>query len=784
MSATIRIAGGITVGRRLGGSDISSPRRRGVGVLTLAAALALGAGPLTAGLQWHLDDPWFTADCWNHDVENICDSPEPLIPGCGRDSTILRVGGLSTTLDGPGAWTFFAIDAGPENPPLIQARLLVALAAATRKPLAAYEFAPEAKGRIAQVARGNWQEFAARAELETLPGVVVEVALCVETPRGIEERDLRAALGRLKLAVLNVSADGKESPLAVRTLDVSTDTDRDGIPDATDPCPGSDLSETVAVGRCRAQPNPLVLPGCTLADVLAPCDKLAPAERSRCQREAIEQLTAAGWLADDAAAKLLACFDSAPPPVPFNRFIKSVDVSPDTERRGYYRVHVESAVEVFESARVDRDLSWSVVMREASGKLVFSIPIPANVPAQDVGTCGGLGCPGPCGSGNARGQGVPMTCEDSDYVPDACSCQLICPGGWVGPLDGADDFTIELGPAPGSLPEVEIRDDLVRCSVSGPCGAPPEPTTWFADREHRALGGARFIKQADALTLSNIGSNGEDGVEVSFPPTDAFAIEFQALPGESGESVYLQIKLENVQVSTAHWESTAGGVRIEPGTFDLEEPTFEVWADGAEVGGPTSASPTVHALAMPTRVSLCVFRWCRDGGCYSLTYGFPAPTEVETGGKTLVASTIELRLREAGGATRGGGGALIEEFSAIRIFASGLSSFVILDEQTPVISDPKPRFVRGDANGGQGVDITDGIATLNFLFLGGQEPPCLDASDADDSGGLDLSDGVAVFSFLFLDGAPPPEPGPKECGVDPTADELTCASPTASCIEP
>ena len=50
--------------------------------------------------------------------------------------------------------------------------------------------------------------------------------------------------------------------------------------------------------------------------------------------------------------------------------------------------------------------------------------------------------------------------------------------------------------------------------------------------------------------------------------------------------------------------------------------------------------------------------------------------------------------------------------------------------------------IRGDANASGVVDISDAIATLELLFLGGAEPPCIDAGDSDDSGELDISDGV------------------------------------------
>ncbi len=82
-------------------------------------------------------------------------------------------------------------------------------------------------------------------------------------------------------------------------------------------------------------------------------------------------------------------------------------------------------------------------------------------------------------------------------------------------------------------------------------------------------------------------------------------------------------------------------------------------------------------------------------------------------------------------------------------------------------------FLRGDTNADGRVNISDPVATLDFLFTGGQAPRCLDAADVDDNGSVMLSDAVIVLDFLFRSGLRPQEPFP-EPGVDPTPDELFC----------
>jgi hypothetical protein len=85
----------------------------------------------------------------------------------------------------------------------------------------------------------------------------------------------------------------------------------------------------------------------------------------------------------------------------------------------------------------------------------------------------------------------------------------------------------------------------------------------------------------------------------------------------------------------------------------------------------------------------------------------------------------------------------------------------------------KNRFIRGDSDRSLIVNLTDAIFTLNSLFSGGDEPPCLDAADADDNGFVNLTDAVVVLNHLFQGGTAPPAPYP-DLGTDPTADDVSC----------
>jgi hypothetical protein len=86
---------------------------------------------------------------------------------------------------------------------------------------------------------------------------------------------------------------------------------------------------------------------------------------------------------------------------------------------------------------------------------------------------------------------------------------------------------------------------------------------------------------------------------------------------------------------------------------------------------------------------------------------------------------------------------------------------------------PTPSFRRGDADGSGTHEITDAIATLSYLFLGGFEPTCDDALDTDDDGQIGLADAIRTLIYLFQRPIAIPEPFPG-CGQDPTPDELDC----------
>lgn len=101
----------------------------------------------------------------------------------------------------------------------------------------------------------------------------------------------------------------------------------------------------------------------------------------------------------------------------------------------------------------------------------------------------------------------------------------------------------------------------------------------------------------------------------------------------------------------------------------------------------------------------------------------------------------------------------------------------------PASAQQELPFLRGDCNTDGVQDLSDVVFTLQFLFVFGPEPTCLDSCDTNDDGALDITDGVAGLLYLFSGGTLPP---PLDaCGPDPTADALDCETyaPCAEALE-
>lgn len=92
-------------------------------------------------------------------------------------------------------------------------------------------------------------------------------------------------------------------------------------------------------------------------------------------------------------------------------------------------------------------------------------------------------------------------------------------------------------------------------------------------------------------------------------------------------------------------------------------------------------------------------------------------------------------------------------------------------------------FIRGDVDGSGQPLLNDATLLLDYLFVDGVEPPCLDAADLNDDGRISIVDPLTLLHLLFVPGTPIPSAPYPACGIDPTPDDVDCLGPLASCPE-
>jgi len=84
-------------------------------------------------------------------------------------------------------------------------------------------------------------------------------------------------------------------------------------------------------------------------------------------------------------------------------------------------------------------------------------------------------------------------------------------------------------------------------------------------------------------------------------------------------------------------------------------------------------------------------------------------------------------------------------------------------------------FIRGDVNDDGGVDLADVVYFLGVVFGRRPVPECMDAADTNDDGAVNLADAISLLSYLYK-GDSLLESLRERCGIDSTADDLSCDS--------
>jgi hypothetical protein len=146
--------------------------------------------------------------------------------------------------------------------------------------------------------------------------------------------------------------------------------------------------------------------------------------------------------------------------------------------------------------------------------------------------------------------------------------------------------------------------------------------------------------------------------------------------------------------------------------------------------------------------------------------GYQPGAQVAIGGKPAVnvrwVSSTELAAESPAASAAGAVDVVVTNIDGQSALLAAGFAYGVLEAQ----------FQRGDADGTPGLNVTDAVKILSYLFRG-EAIPCTDAADVDDSGFVNLTDAVVLLRFLFQGGTAPPPPF-EAPGADPTPDDLIC----------
>lgn len=313
---------------------------------------------------------------------------------------------------------------------------------------------------------------------------------------------------------------------------------------------------------------------------------------------------------------------------------------------------------------------------------------------------------------------------------------------------------------PPSLPGYQVRDHLlsadaviVGCDLSQPFAGPGSPVQATVRVENQGLASTAYSGTFDsAVGLAAI-YVAADGTETVVATAPIPVLE----PGEQSVTTFdLEMPHDSVELL----------VRITPNPFDMDttNDTFRCY-----LGTPMPEDFTCRTIEQVDQAQLASLS-------VELTWNNPVIYDsiwLYRDGSMIVAlpgdadSFVDVEVAE--------GVYFYEVRGVIAASKSPRSELECFVQPPP---PPGVAFLRGDANGDGTIDISDGVFTLNYLFVFGEDPPCLAAADANADGAVNVADAVYLLGFLFQFASPPPPPHPT-CGESTESGDLSLG-----CLEP
>lgn len=298
---------------------------------------------------------------------------------------------------------------------------------------------------------------------------------------------------------------------------------------------------------------------------------------------------------------------------------------------------------------------------------------------------------------------------------------------------------------------VSCEGDPLTLSVVA-TGASPLAYQWFKD------GAAISGETAASLAITSLttGDAGDYQVTVSNQCGSA-----------SSASAVVTVDQPPVLNASPLDESACPGTTV---TFDVSVSSsgavaYQWRKDGAAIAGANASSYSIAAVGA---ADAGVYDVVLSTGCAPVTSSGATLTVLALAQCDCNSNGLVDELEVANGTAEDcNGNGIPDECDIASGFSMDLDGNSVPDE---CASD----FTRGDCSANGSYNIQDAIVLLEYLFVSGSLPVCLDACDASDDGGLNLLDVQHLLCGLFCAPSVPPAGPYPLCGPDPTPDALGC----------
>lgn len=292
--------------------------------------------------------------------------------------------------------------------------------------------------------------------------------------------------------------------------------------------------------------------------------------------------------------------------------------------------------------------------------------------------------------------------------------------------------------------------------VGGPTGNPEEPYAPGSVHEGLlGLGELCMAKDGEIVTEVVPGREGEASAYLGL-------VSLMPQPGLAVEAWSVSVALDGDATLTEEG-TTSSGTSADEAPEGRRSQGFERTeiVDPADNGGQAGVVSAVILSYDDTTVSLA-----RTGTESVLKLGVRTTVPQPTGEDVVAVLRVSDPLVGSGQPV-----ANVITVSGMPFAACNTGDARVALRFTPLEGTP---FVRGNSNAADDeIDLSDAIFTLNWLFMGGEDPPCVQAADADGDGLVVVSDPIYTLNWLF-DGGPDPLAPFPECSVGSPEGPLSC----------